>query len=135
MECVEYKGRTIYKDGKIGRKDKTGFMKATDNGVGYLQAAGDYVHRWVWKAFNGEIPNGFVIDHIDADKTNNHLSNLQMLTRDDNLRKAHLTMDTKDIHTVFYLKSLGWRQVDIAKEIGLTQTSISRILSNKQYKK
>ncbi len=40
-----------------------------------------YVHRIVWEYYNGPIPKGHVIHHIDHDTTNNHISNLQCCTR------------------------------------------------------
>ena len=46
------------------------------------------IHRIVWIAANGIIPNGFVIDHINNDKQDNRLSNLQLLTAEDNSHKA-----------------------------------------------
>lgn len=44
------------------------------------------VHRLVYEAFNGPIPNGLVINHKDEDKTNNSLSNLEAMTRAENIR-------------------------------------------------
>lgn len=41
-------------------------------------------HRLVWTWFNGEIPEGCVIDHIDHDPSNNSLSNLRLRTYEDN---------------------------------------------------
>lgn len=46
-------------------------------------------HRIVWETFNGEIPDGYEIDHINAVRDDNRLENLQLLTRLDNMRKAH----------------------------------------------
>jgi hypothetical protein len=46
------------------------------------------VHRLVWQYHNpnGEhFKEGFVIDHIDGDKTNNHISNLRQITQQANL--------------------------------------------------
>lgn len=40
---------------------------------------------WVW--FNGQIPQGYDVDHIDNNPLNNKLSNLQLLTRQENLAK------------------------------------------------
>ena len=40
---------------------------------------------WIW--FNGQIPQGYDIDHIDNNPMNNNLSNLQLLTRKENLAK------------------------------------------------
>ena len=49
------------------------------------------VHRLVYAAFNGEIPNGMVINHLDEDKTNNSLVNLELTTRVDNIRYGNRT--------------------------------------------
>lgn len=37
-------------------------------------------HRIVWEEHYGKIPEGMQIHHIDGDKTNNDISNLQLLT-------------------------------------------------------
>ena len=39
-----------------------------------------YVHRLVWEAFVGQIPEGLQINHKDEDKTNNSLENLEIVT-------------------------------------------------------
>lgn len=41
-------------------------------------------HRLIWETFNGEVPKGFEINHIDENKQNNILSNLNLLTHRDN---------------------------------------------------
>ena len=46
------------------------------------------LHRIVWIAANGVVPDGYVIDHINNDKTDNRLANLQLLTPSDNSTKA-----------------------------------------------
>lgn len=49
------------------------------------------VHRCVWEAFNGPIEPGFEINHINGDKTDNRLSNLEVVTRSENtLHKFHV---------------------------------------------
>ena len=48
------------------------------------------IHRGVWEAFNGEIPEGMDVDHIDNNPANNALSNLQILSRKDNLKKRNI---------------------------------------------
>jgi hypothetical protein len=42
------------------------------------------LHRLVYSAFNGPIPEDKVVDHIDGDKFNNKLSNLRLLTPREN---------------------------------------------------
>jgi hypothetical protein len=47
-------------------------------------------HQIVWEMFNGKIPTGLVIDHIDGCKTNNHISNLRVVPRLLNARNAKM---------------------------------------------
>lgn len=79
------------------RRLKAQQLAAVSNGLGYLQVKTSvegtvyrkYAHVLVWEAFNGIIPEGLEVDHIDCDKQSNKLSNLQLLTRRDNMRKCH----------------------------------------------
>ena len=41
-------------------------------------------HRFIVECFCGEIPNGFVIDHINRDKLDNRLDNLRVVTQQQN---------------------------------------------------
>lgn len=50
-------------------------------------------HRVVYEMFNGEIPSGLFIDHIDGDKSNNRLSNLRAVRRSRNARNAKKRAD------------------------------------------
>lgn len=54
-------------------------------------------HIWVAKLFIGERPDGLVIDHIDRDKLNNHVSNLRYVTQSENVRNSSIWRD--DIST------------------------------------
>ncbi len=45
-------------------------------------------HRVIWEAVHGQIPDGLEINHIDGDKHNNSLSNLELVTRSENLTHA-----------------------------------------------
>jgi len=46
------------------------------------------IHRLVYETFNGPIPDGMKIDHIDGDRSNNALSNLRLVTQSDNMKAA-----------------------------------------------
>lgn len=46
------------------------------------------VHRLVYETLMGDIPQELTIDHIDANPQNNSIENLQILTRENNTRKA-----------------------------------------------
>ena len=46
------------------------------------------VHRVIWISVHGVLPDGYVIDHINNDKQDNRICNLQLLTPADNSHKA-----------------------------------------------
>jgi hypothetical protein len=63
------------------------------NNMGYLQfAAGRklyYNHRFIYECYFGLIKDGLVIDHIDSNRLNNKLENLQAISQRDNLKKGN----------------------------------------------
>lgn len=80
------------KDGIIYRYDKKYdrlVLSSISLHYGYEKAGGYLVHRIVWDAFNGPIPKGFEVDHINDIRTENMLENLQLLTHQDNCNKQH----------------------------------------------
>lgn len=81
---VSNKGR-IRKDGNkyLGvHVHKTGYCIVSVNGKN------QYLHRIVWEGFNGKIPEGYEIDHKDCNKLNNSLYNLEMVTHQENMKRA-----------------------------------------------
>ena len=46
------------------------------------------LHCVVWETYNGPVPDGLEIDHIDMDKGNSRLSNLRLVTHRQNLINA-----------------------------------------------
>lgn len=76
-------------------------LSPSDNGSGYLivRLYRDnvkkryYIHRLVYESFNGHIENNMEVDHIDNNKSNNSLSNLQLLTRKENMLKLLVDND------------------------------------------
>ena len=47
------------------------------------------VHRFVYECIKGVIPESYVVDHIDSNKTNNSIYNLQLLSNKENIQKAN----------------------------------------------
>ena len=47
------------------------------------------VSRFVYECFKGNIPDDKVVDHIDNNKINNKINNLQLLTNKENIRKSN----------------------------------------------
>nr|DAY59296.1 MAG TPA: homing endonuclease [Caudoviricetes sp.] len=79
----------VSEDGKVIRDVERDYVYKQDcNSDGYLTVRVRHVrttvHRLVALAFLGERPEGMVIDHIDRDKTNNHISNLRYCSLSEN---------------------------------------------------
>ncbi len=49
-----------------------------------------YVHRFIYECFNGLIPQGLQIDHINNNTQDNRLQNLQLLTPSENCKKRFI---------------------------------------------
>ena len=101
-ECV-YSVHQIYdlyasdKNGNIINIIKKVPIKCDNNRPGYSHVVvrkyggkpkGMQSHRFIWECFNGVIPEGKVIDHINNDRKDNRLCNLQLLTQQDNCKKS-----------------------------------------------
>ena len=75
-------------------RDKVKYMKKAKKRDGYeisgLFKHGKhkwyYIHRMVWEAFRGPIPEGMQIDHINGVKDDNRLANLRCVTPKENQR-------------------------------------------------
>lgn len=52
------------------------------------QAVTTRAHRFIWECHNGVITGNKVINHIDGDKTNNSLRNLELITQKENMQHA-----------------------------------------------
>ena len=48
-----------------------------------------YQHRFVYEVFQGPIPKWFEIDHINNNKTDNRIENLQLVTHKENISKKY----------------------------------------------
>lgn len=76
MKRVEYSqdGKTAYFDGYKFRRDaKTGYYLATKP---TYQGKRERLHCYVWRYFNGPVPEGFHVHHVDENKSHNDIENL-----------------------------------------------------------
>ena len=82
-----------------GNKKKNGYLKCMVRK--HRGSAKNYhVHRFVWECFNGIIEKK-VVDHINNNKEDNSLSNLELLTQQENCKKSAVSRDytfTKNNH-------------------------------------
>lgn len=87
----------IYPDGHPQRVKGTKSIRQTENSCGYMfvrltrngNAKNFYVHRLVASHFLGEDKDKLEVNHKDHDKKNNHVDNLEWVTRSENLKLYH----------------------------------------------
>lgn len=149
---------TINDNGEIF-SDISGKMKTRNKGnteyqiINFMTQEGKKktyrVHRLVMMAFKPiEDMDNLEVNHIDGDKKNNALSNLEWCSASENQKHAFQTglqqprkgersnfskLTQADIDKIFELRNLGWLQKDIASQIGCTRSNISYILNHKTW--
>lgn len=106
-------------------------------------------HRIVWQYHKGDIPDGLQINHIDGNKQNNHISNLETVTPLENTRHAirtglrcnkgenhpmaKLTEDkVREIRRLYGTGEYSWRK--LGKAFGVSKTHIGYIVKHKSWK-
>lgn len=78
---IDIENGTIYSyrsNSTIGHLNNDGYMCTTlydDNG----KRSTIRHHRIIWEVTNGKIPNGYDIHHIDENRSNNTITNLEMI--------------------------------------------------------
>ena len=82
LKYYEYQNNGTLKSIKsnkiVGQPNEEGYIRLRYKGK-ELRA-----HRVIWIMFNGDIPEGMLIDHIDGIKANNKIENLRLATRTQN---------------------------------------------------
>ncbi len=75
---------------KVWQKCAVNYAGQGRYGIVSMNGRNAYIHVVVFKAYNDidKIPVGMQIDHIDNNHHNNHYTNLRMITRSENARKA-----------------------------------------------
>lgn len=90
------------------------------------------LHRFTWEYFNGEIPKHLQIDHINEDKLDNRLVNLQLSTNKANTRRrVYCKLDMERATEIRDLYNHTNTSMDkLALEYGCSKTTIFNCLKN-----
>lgn len=139
----------VYTDGRVYSKISNKLMKHCMTKAGYYMLGSKLgsVHRLVAKTFIGDIPPGMEVNHIDGDKTNNDLSNLEIVTKSENLkhafqigvktnlgsRNAMSKLTEPDIEKICELLLSGYDNESIASLYSLHPRYVSLIRGHKRW--
>jgi hypothetical protein len=146
------------KDGKVKSLTTGKLMKTFLNPDGYEMVNITFrngrricrgVHRMVVESFFPYLNNSelYEVNHMDGNKLNNNLSNLEWVTRSENLEHARVTglyksskgelnsnckFNNDDIKDMRQLYNLGFKIIEIAKAYNSNRTYVGRIVKNKK---
>jgi len=94
------------------------------------------IHRLVLEAFVGTRPSGKQCNHLDGNKANNHLSNLEWVTPRANsihamsigLVPASVKLNPKSVSEAIWLHDWGMATADLAGRYGVSRSSMEEAL-------
>lgn len=129
--------------GNVKRFRKGRILKAVKRKDGYLQVDlckdGKYkhfqIHRLVWSAFNGSIPEGYEINHIDERPWNNAVWNLSLMTHNENINYGKRTEKCSDIVLQLTLDEVlvkEWPSMREVERNGFDQGAVSNCCNGKR---
>lgn len=106
---IEYDGIKFYRDGK-------GYWLSS-----HLDGKPKRLHVYVWEKFNGEIPKGYHVHHIDGDTDNNEIENLALLSQEEHLKlhgsyQKNKAIARKNIRDYAQPAAVEWHKSDTGRE-------------------
>lgn len=128
------------------RKDRYGYLRVTlyPSGKTYT------IHRLVATAFIPNDKNLATVNHMDGNKENNTVQNLEWASVSTNLKHAHSTglmeydnhglknpmakFNQEDLDSIKSLKSKGYTTSEIAKELNVPYERVRRFLVGQHYR-
>lgn len=86
---------TLAWENRLCSKNRDGYLiiKTHKNNRNYTQQ----LHRCVWEKYNGTIPKGYHIHHINKIKTDNRIENLLCLSNSDHHKLHDLDRNKKEV--------------------------------------
>ncbi len=149
-----FKKRTGKKEGGVRLYDVKPYRIERVSKEGYLYVRGSingkrytaFAHRLVWQHFNGDINDWLTINHIDGNKANNKLSNLELATYKEQSKHSREVLgnvidqygeknpsfklkDSEIISIRELYKSKLYTQAEIGKMFGVAHQTISKIVN------
>tara|TARA_Y100000296_G_C5163008_1_gene252946 strand:+ start:199 stop:879 length:681 start_codon:yes stop_codon:yes gene_type:complete len=154
LDIIGYSNYCVTPDGKVYSVQSERYLSLSDN-YGYKRAtlrnedgAKTFrVHRLVAFAFLGiPVDPDMVVNHIDGDRSNNHVTNLEWCTQSGNVKHAHATGLVKDarrhsqrsltdelVHKICRLIQDGSRNKDIVDMLNVDKGRVAEIRNGSCY--
>lgn len=125
---IKYENGYAIVDGYKFRKDfKTGYYLS-----GSIKGKRYRLHRYIYEKYKGKIPKGYEIHHIDKNKDNNTIENLQLLTskKHKEIHSKNMTIEQrlyykKLMNTIVRPKAITWHKSKVGREWHKEQYKIS----------
>ena len=138
IEYKKYKDtHLVYNDGRVYSLISNKFLKFDYSNSGYarlkLNGKSVRVHRLVMELFKG--PSDLTVDHIDGNKENNNLSNLEYVTQAENTRRMFERVGTAHLKNNFNGEIYGCKKLvykglkfnsinELARKMGLNRNTV-----------
>ncbi|MFD3532050.1 HNH endonuclease [Streptomyces sp. NPDC058664] len=107
-----------------------------------------YAHRVIWEHANGPIPEGMQVNHINGVKSDNRITNLELVTPAGNSQHAVATglskpmcgtrngnakLTTDQVVRLRQRHQAGEQQKALAAVYGISRSQVNRIISGKRW--
>lgn len=131
------------------RRNKNGYMQmnfSLNDGTGKTKTI--LVHKLIAETFIENPDKLPYINHIDGDKTNNHVSNLEWCTASENISHAFgmglaankkgeesslAKFTNEQVREIRYIHGKGVSETSLAVLLGVSQSTIGRIVRGERY--
>ena len=120
-------------------------IKAWDHSDGYLmfrpyydknsRTSNTYIHRFIYEYHRGKIPKNMEINHINENKKDNRLENLELVTKAENIRKrSYNKLSLKKCRCIRkQYKDTKITQQQLATEYNCDQSTINYCIKGKTW--
>lgn len=129
-------------------KSRKGYLQVTLSKNGKLDSY--RISRLVAQHFIPNTENKPQVNHIDGNKDNNDITNLEWVTNDENISHAiknglynsnigenshYAKLTRQQVEEIKQLRNQGWKIKDLGNKYNITGTTISRITTGKNWVK
>lgn len=157
-------GSIVWEVSNWGRVKKNGVLHEPGClNTGYKWFAHTFLHRAVAELFIPNSENKPQVNHIDGDKLNNHISNLEWVTQSENIKHAYATglidkeklkkagkiggkiagpiirekyghLTIDEAREIRSLSAKGYKYNELAKKYNVSYNVVCKVVNNRTYK-